>query len=258
MKEKLESGISVLYSGTPCQIDALNTYLGKTYDNLLTVDIVCHGVPNNHMFKDYITALEKKYNRKIYSFKFRDKKLGWGKNGSIDIICGSNKMNIKLWESATPYLYYFGKGWLNRDSCYKCKYACSHRPADITLGDYWGIEKQHPEFLKKNVNEKMGISLVISNTAKGEEYIEYIKNLTLIHSSIEKAKEANNQLSYPSSKGKRNIILKDYLYGGWEYIDRKFEKNTLISKYSSFIKSIIPLKIKRYLKSNTTINKNSF
>ena len=168
-QELLRKGKTVLYSGTPCQIAGLKGFLGKEYDTLLTVDLVCHGVPNNRMLSDYIKLLEQKENGKIVKFTFRDKSIGWGKNGSAVIESPNGKRyRKKLWESASSYPYYFAASLICRENCYSCRYACSNRPADITLGDYWGIEKAHPQYLSDKLHDdSKGISVVIANTAKG-------------------------------------------------------------------------------------------
>src|SRR5699024_11643368 len=138
--------------------------------NVLTLDIVWHGVPGFQMLQNYIKILQKN-GGEITNFVFRDKTIGWGINGSAK----KNGKKIKIWQSSSSYLYYFSKGWIYRDSCYKCPYACSHRSGDITLGDYWGIEKQHPEYLGNNKwDEQKGNSLVIANIQKGIEFLNSI------------------------------------------------------------------------------------
>ena len=92
VKKMLALGKQVLYSGTPCQIAGLKKYLGKDYTNLITIDIICHGVPSNKMFKDYLSYLEAKNNAKIQNFKFRDKKTGWGINGSVVFLKQNKKV----------------------------------------------------------------------------------------------------------------------------------------------------------------------
>ena len=247
IKQYLKEGKNVLFSGTPCQVAGLSGYLGKEFDNLLTVDIVCHGVPGTRMFQNYINVLKNKKG-KVTNFLFRDKNNGWGKNGSAII----NNRKVKIWQSSSSYLYYFSKGWIYRDSCYKCPYACSHRSGDITLGDYWGIEKQHPEYLGNNKwDEQKGISLVIANTQKGIEFLNSIKDiLDMRESSFEKAALANAQLNYPSMPGQRETILEIYLKGGWEALEKKFRKNIGWRYYSSQIKSFIPKKVKRMIKAS--------
>ncbi|WP_044914568.1 Coenzyme F420 hydrogenase/dehydrogenase, beta subunit C-terminal domain [Butyrivibrio sp. WCE2006] len=246
VKEKLNEGIKVLYSGTPCQIAGLLSFLGKDYDNLITIDLVCHGVPNNRMFKNYISSLEEKYGAKVTDFAFRDKKLGWGKNASACI----NGKKIKIWESASPYLYYFSNASICRENCYSCKYAGQNRPADLTIGDFWGIEKQHPEYLNSSAwNEAKGISLIVANTNKGiTELNELNDYLDLQASSFEKAAKGNAQLNHPSTSCNRDEIVDLYAKNGMGAIEQRFLSKIGLRKYSSHIKAFIPPKMKRALK----------
>lgn len=243
----LKEGKIVFFSGTPCQIDGLYGYLGRDYENLYTADLICHGVPNNKMLKDYLSIVEEKNNGKISYFTFRDKSLGWGKNGYVII----NGKKIKMWQSSSSYIYYFSQGWICRENCYKCKYTCSHRPADITLGDYWGIEKYHPEYLGgNNWDESKGISVIIVNSDKGMKLIEnFGTGIELKASDFEKAAAGNSQLRHPSKPGKRDEILEIYKKDGWKAVDERFKKNVGIRYYSSQIKSLLPLSLKRRLKS---------
>lgn len=243
VKAYLDQGNKVLFSGTPCQIDGLYGYLGKKHENLVTVDVVCHGVPSNRMFKDYIKTLGKD----VSGFVFRDKSIGWGKNGSAQI----DGKKFKIWESSSPYLYYFSNGGISRENCYQCKYTCRHRPADITLGDYWGIEKQHPEYLGKDGwDEAKGVSVIIANTVHGEKMLaESLSVVDLKKSTFEKAAAGNGQLVHPSEPGKRDELLELYMKNGWEAIETRFKKNIGWRYYSSQIKSLIPPAIKRKLKA---------
>lgn len=243
VKEHLKLGKKVLFSGTPCQIDGLYGYLEKNNENLVTVDIICHGVPSNKMFKDYIKSL----GQDVTNFVFRDKSIGWGINGSAFV---SDKKKC-IWQSSSSYLYYFTKGWIYRENCYQCKYTCKHRPADITLGDYWGIEKQHPEYLGKGGwDESKGISVIIANTTKGGSLLNEVGVvLELKDSTFEKAAAGNSQLVHPSKSGNREELIELYKKEGWEAIEIRFKKNIGWRYYSSQIKAVIPLRIKRKLKS---------
>lgn len=243
VKEYLAQGKKVLFSGTPCQIDGLYGFLGKDNENLVTIDIICHGVPSNKMFIDYIKTL----GDDVSSFVFRDKSIGWGINGSAFI----NGKKKRIWQSSSSYLYYFTKGWIYRENCYQCKYTCSHRPGDITLGDYWGIEKQHPEYLGKDGwDEAIGISVIIANTEKGENVLNGLNCvLDLKESTFKKASEANQQLRLPSNPGKRDDILRLYNDAGWTAIEKHFKDNIGWRYYSSLIKSFLPNNLKRFIKS---------
>lgn len=250
-KKLLTAGEKVLFSGTPCQVAGLRSYLGKEYDGLLTVDIICHGVPSEKMFQSYLHFIEDKYKGKLTYFTFRDKKIGWGINGKaiFEAQAGKRK-SVTLWQSGSSYLFYFIKGWIYRENCYKCKYAGVHRPGDITLGDYWGIEKQHPEYLNgaDGWDEGNGISVVIANTAKGLEVLNEIDGLEMRSSTFEKAAYGNKQLMHPSEKGKRQEILEQYRIGGWDALENRYQKKIGIRKYASQVKALIPLKMKRWLK----------
>lgn len=250
VKKVLLQGKKVLYSGTPCQIAGLYGYLGKHDDNLMTIDIVCHGVPNNRMFQDYIKQLEANENGKVRQFTFRDKTIGWGKNGSVNIKADNKNYKKKLWESASSYLYYFSKGWIQREGCYQCKYACSNRPADLTVGDYWGIEKVHSDYLgKKGWDESKGISLVIANTEIGLNLLQKVeKYVELRPSSFEKASMKNSQLNHPVAKGKRERMIQKYVEGGWKFLEKEFQEQVGWRKYTGFLKSWIPSCLKRFLK----------
>lgn len=244
-KDFLERGKTVLYSGTPCQIDGLLSFLKKDYNNLITADIICHGVPGNKMFSDYVSFLKK--DGEVSEFVFREKKLGWG----INAVANINGKKRKLWNSASPYLYYFTKGVIYRENCYKCKYADSHRPADLSLGDYWGIERQHPEYLdKKDWDETKGISLVIANTKKGVEFLNSAQNeIELKPSSFEKASHSNAQLRHPSERLNRDEIISVYKSGGWSAVENHFKRDIGLKRYKSRVKSLIPKTIKRKLKA---------
>ena len=250
-KEKLENGKKVLFSGTPCQIAGLKKYLGKKYENLLTIDIVCHGVPSGKIFQSYIKYLENKEDGTLKYFTFRDKKIGWGINGCAKFETPSGKIKEKkLWQSASSYLYYFVKGWIYRENCYYCKYAGKNRPGDITLGDYWGIEKEHPEYLQSSGwDENKGISVVIANSEKGEKYLHQIECLDTRPSLFEKAARANDQLNHPSSEGKRNEILSAFMKAGWCELEREYQKSIGLKRYASQLKAMIPKKLKKCLKS---------
>ncbi len=243
-KEYLDHGRKVLYSGTPCQIAGLYGYLGKEYDNLLTADLICHGVPNQQMFQEYLRSLGE-----VEGFTFRDKSLGWGINGKA--VVRDKQKPLKLWQSASPYLYYFTQGLIYRDSCYHCKYTCKHRPADITLGDYWGIEKQHPDFLgKEGFDTKKGISVMIANTEKGSTAISGCTDLLEIkESGFDKAAAGNTQLRKPSvKKPQREVILELYASEGWAAVEARFKKNIGFRRYSSQAKNLIPDNVKSILK----------
>lgn len=247
VKKNLNENKIVLFSGTPCQVDALNSYLGKKYNNLITIDIICHGVPNNQIFQDYIKILEEKLQDKIIDFKFRDKTKGWGLTAKGYTAKGYTAI---IPANVSSYYYMFLKSYIYRDSCYSCKYACKNRCSDITIGDYWGIEKAHPEILKDNIysfDYKTGISCLIVNTEQGEATVEkYKKDLRLLLSDFDKAAKENNQLNKPSkcNEQKRNKILDNYKRFGYKEVEKNFKKTKLLNS----LKNLVPVGLKNIIK----------
>lgn len=225
IKKEVNDGKQVLFCGTPCQVDGLRGYLGKEYSNLLLIDLICHGVPSQKFFQDYIINTEKR--KKIVEFKFRDKGSGWGLTGKKVFKDGKTQ---KVYKNESSYYEYFLKGYTYRENCYSCKYASSHRPGDITIGDFWGIEKEHPELMKINggiLDKAKGISCLIVNTDIGKSYLEkYQQGLNLWESEFSKIAKNNQQLTIPSqlNEPKRKKILEEYRIGGYQAVEKEFRK----------------------------------
>ncbi len=248
IKKQLNNNKTVLFSGCPCQVAGLKAYLGKDYCNLITMDLICHGVPSNKAFKDYLKFFQNKKNIKVKKFSFRDKSAGWGINCSA---WTDRAKKIRIFSTSSSYMYYFLHSLTYRKNCYSCKYADSHRAGDITIGDFWGLEKEHPELLGKNkIDESKGVSVIIANTDKGIDFIKKNRKLfDLYKSSFEKAARGNAQLNRPSRyDARRKDILELYADRGWKAVDERFNKNIGVRKYSGVLKSMIPVRIKRTIK----------
>lgn len=168
-KKNLEQGKYVLYSGTPCQIAGLKAFLSKEYERLYTCDIICHGVPSIKVFKKYLNEMEKEYDSKVNSICFRDKTYGWNKFSMKIKFENGKEYKSKLNED--EYMQAFLKNLSLRPSCYNCKYSKIPRVADISLGDFWGIERINKEF-----DDDKGTSLVLLNNDKGKELFDDIKD----------------------------------------------------------------------------------
>ncbi|MEG1344494.1 MAG: Coenzyme F420 hydrogenase/dehydrogenase, beta subunit C-terminal domain [Clostridia bacterium] len=236
VKCDLENDTKVLFSGTPCQVAGLKNYLIKSYENLITIDLICHGVPSQKIFDKYIEYIGK--GRKITDFKFRHKM----KNDTNPVILhykkGGKNHNNKTALTDTFY-YAFLNGYICRESCYNCMYATEKRVGDITLGDFWGVEKHHVEFTHKN-----GVSAILINTKKGKTFYEKVKeDFVSVESNINFVKEKNSNLNHPSQRKEyRNDIYKELNEKGYKYIANKYFKveNRSLLK----LKSIIPMKYK--------------
>lgn len=212
VKEDLKNGLIVLFSGTPCQTAGLNSFVGKKLrENLLLVDIVCHGVPGPYIWRDYLQYLEKKQGKRITYVNFRDKSLyGWrAHRESFKFAGGGNKMT---------FTYVFYKHIMFRHSCGKCKYTNLKRPSDITIADFWGWEKTDPAF---NADDK-GVSLVLCNTEKGRKIFEAISDrMDIIPAELENCLQPN--LQKPSDiHPLRMDFEKDYESKGFEYVMKKY------------------------------------
>ena len=164
IRQHLENGKKVLYTATPCQIQALKKYLGKTYENLWTIDFVCHGVPSQKFFDLCREYTQTKQNIQIENYQFRAKK----KHGSTPHYYKMKyRKNEKSKEKTSlylhsPFYYGFQKYITLRESCYHCPFAKSNRPSDITIGDFHAIDKY-----VAGINRFDGVSTVVINTEKG-------------------------------------------------------------------------------------------
>lgn len=245
----LKSGKKVLFSGTPCQIAGLRSFLrNKAYENLLCVDVVCHGVPSAKVWGKYIKFVQEKYNSKIKSINFREKTYNNNKWNSknIQIILENNKKilenNIK-----NDYLRGYHNRLFYRLSCKECKFANPNRISDITIGDCWGIDK-----VNNKLDVHRGVSLIVVNSKKGKDILNNLSNYMYLNKlDLNFAIQENETFRQPTKFHKN----RDKFYKNIE----KFNFSKLIKKYTKenykiIIKrklaKIIPTKIKNYIKKN--------
>lgn len=165
MKEKLDQGRTVLFSGAGCQVGALYAYLPREYENLYTIDIVCHGVPSPKVWEDFLHMREQEKGGEVEKAEFRDKKkCGWKAHKETVVINGKHYTS----RIYTQMFY----GCNIRESCFNCAYANKNRVADITLADFWGHEKAMPGVW----DDDKGISLVLVNNPQGMKLWEASKD----------------------------------------------------------------------------------
>lgn len=242
---ELKNGSYVLYSGTPCQIDGLKHFLGKTYERLICIDIICHGVASADYFAGYINYLEKKNNCKINAFSFRDKNNnGWTLSGTYSgTYSGTGKTFTRQLNYFDSYYYsYFLSGETYRESCYTCKYAQVSRVGDFTLGDLWGAEGLYLPFDVRN-----GCSVVLVNTEKAS-WIWRELQLKWQEIDIQKAIQYNAQLQRPSEyKESRAQRVNDYKNCDSIWIQRDFKKRYLKRNLIGRLKYSMPKPIKNLL-----------
>lgn len=166
-KRELEQGRIVLFTGTPCQINGLKLFLNKDYENLFCMDIICHGVPSPKLWKKYITDFEEKHKGKVTGVNFRCKDVSGNDFGMKEFL---NQSAIFTPKSEDPFMQMFLKNYCLRTSCYACD-AKQYKLADITIGDFWGVENVLPD-----LSDDKGTSLVLIRTEKGAELFKAIKS----------------------------------------------------------------------------------
>ncbi len=195
VQKDLENDKFVLFSGTPCQVEGLKTFLSKkktSTEKLYTCDIICHGVPSPKIFNDYLTELEKQYNSKIKNINFRHKENNLTQN--IKITFENGDTYLSNYYKNDKFYKLFLDNVILRDSCYECKYSSFNRVGDISLGDFWGIENSI-----QNFDDNKGVSLVLVNTQKGKDIFNKLKNdFDFVETSKENCIQDN--LVHPQSK----------------------------------------------------------
>lgn len=194
----LKQGRKVLFSGTPCQIAGLKAFLRKDYENLLTVECVCHGVPSPGLWKKYLAEVST--GKEISSINHRDKRTGW-RNYSVMFKFASGKETVQHHDE-NAWTRAFIHNISLRPSCHSCHFKCRNSFADITLGDLWGTEELFHE-----QNDDNGITLVISHSAKGNDAISSISSAKELSLS-EVARFNKALLTSPKANVKRGKFFK--------------------------------------------------
>jgi len=246
-KEYLEQGRYVLYSGTPCQISGLKCYLGKTYDTLITVDIVCHGVSAPRAFQKYIQWLSEKRAMKVVSYRFRNR-TKYDRVGFISktVFLSKREKAITLWRRAECDVYYkaYLDGNLFRTSCYSCPYAKETRVSDITIGDcnsYRKYTRFHPYEAS---------SIVLLNSMAGQQFWNAVSNqFDAIPLDVTAEMQANGQLHSPSLRSEdRDAVCADFVQGRFEiYEENLFKQMVTLKRLRVWSQTRIPLKLRMKL-----------
>ena len=219
IRKELQLERLVLFSGTPCQVSGLRSYLQKEYDGLYCCDLVCHGTPSALVWKKYLEYRQDQgFN--ISQVSFRDKRNGWRRSGpaiKLAFSDGSSR-SYNTWDD--PFTILFLKDISFRMACYSCRFAKKERSGDLTLGDFWGISNFHPEYDR----EDKGTSLVLVNSARGKKILMTCKdNLFLGKSELSNAIPGNPMLKRPAKMvPERHFFYKD-LRKGFKYVTFKYQ-----------------------------------
>ena len=215
--------------------------------------MICHGVPNLKFFDDYLSIEGKKRGGVPAGYSFRDKKRGWGMNARLDLryLSGKEKSTY-IPARLTSYNTLFLDGDVYRENCYACPYARKERVSDMTIGDFWGIEREHPELLKQSeFDEKKGISCILVNTQKAAELCEKLSDrMYLYESSFMKIAKKNGQLDHPSAKSeRRKTVMEIYEKFGYDGVEKWFRKKYKKQIIMHRVYNAIPRKLRVALKN---------
>lgn len=246
VRHDLKAGLRVLFAGTPCQVAGLRSFLDQDSEKLLTVDLVCHGVASQAFFDGFASTLQTS-DARLETVRFRDKKAcGWSCNGTLLYRSASNGKEYRTPFYNHRYYYYhlFLEGIIYRESCYTCPYASLNRPGDITLGDFWGAERENLPFATDK-----GCSLVIVNSDKGKKAFERSHGMHRIEIDAETAIRKNEQLRHPSHRNsKRDAIIDCYQRMSPEEMQRIYLSENKMGYIVGEIKSRMPYQIKLFLR----------
>ena len=214
IQNDINDGLSVMVSGTGCQIAGIRAAL--ICDDILLVDITCLGVPSPGVFKKYKESLEKNYGSRVTNINFRDKSTGWKTYGQT--VTFENGEMVSYKNDENPFMRGFLDKIYIRPSCYACPFCDTKRPGDITIGDFWGIEKTLPE-----LDDERGVSLLYAVSEKGKTFIENCGEIEISECAVEDTLQQS--LQHPADASpKRTAFFRDYKKRGFDKLAQKHMK----------------------------------
>lgn len=233
IKEQVNSR-KILFVGTPCQVAGLHAFLKKDYDNLVCIDLFCHGVPSPKLFSKYIKELEEDNKSRIVNYNFRDKKTGWD---SYSNTCRfQNNKEVSQLQKDNNYMKLFLSDIALRESCFNCNFKLGNKYSDITLGDFWGVQEYYPKMYNKQ-----GVSAIIINTENGQKIFKDISdNLNYKECKLNEIVSGNPSLEKSSVIPKnRKIFFEELDNTSINDLSKKYcKKNSIFKKVNSKLKGI--------------------
>lgn len=233
VKEDLDNNLKVLFSGTSCQVNGLTNFLGEKYPNLICVDVVCHGVPSPALWESYIEAIEGKTKSRLVDVNFRCKDSSWRDFGIKKIT--ETRKELYISKSEDPYMRMFLNNLSLRPSCYECR-AKEMKLSDISIADFWGIEKVAPE-----MDDGKGTSLVIVRTENGQELFDSIQDRLKWKTVSYEDSIKDNPSEYKSVDRpiKRDIFFEDMNSMSFEKLSKKYVEPSFKVKAKLKLKKIL-------------------
>lgn len=250
IKSVISEGKNVLFTGTPCQCDAISHYLNNAEkSHLITVSILCHGVNSALVWNDYVKYLEKIAHSQLVEYNFRSKSKGWrqdrGGGGKLRVykkMANGKECDVPSWRNL--FHCWFGCHYILRPSCFHCPYRVKQRTSDITVGDFWGVSKVLPE-----LESEKGVSVVITSTEKGEQYINGCDSLhrekvdtskteLVLKGFIEKRTESQICAEILQNKN----FEQEYMVVGFEEMAKRYPAETYLDRIIASLKSRLHIK----------------
>lgn len=215
VKSDLKTGRKVIFTGTPCQVAGLKSYIPDNLSSdLVLVDFVCHGVPSPAIWRDYVKYMERRGG--VVKVTFRDKKVGGWKNHVETFVYGDGEK-----KTAETFRVLFYKNIMLRHSCAVCPYNIAERMSDITIADFWGVDEVLPE-----MDDNVGTSMIVCNTNKGRELLNkasgalQMQTASLDHDFVSRR---NPNLLRPAKIYKdRMKFEEEYAARGFLYVARRW------------------------------------
>ena len=243
VKKELQAGKLVLFTGTGCQVNGLKTFLGKDYDNLICMDVICHGAPSPALWREYARDQEKKMGGKLKEINFRCKDDSWVDFGMKEVLSTIPEDSVKKFyisKDKDPYMQMFLRDYCLRPSCYECMVK-KEKMSDLTVADFWGIKDVAPE-----MNNGLGTSLVLIRTKKGQEIFNYISCEMKLKEVTYEAGVKGNPAEYKSCirPSQRDTFFDDMYTMSFEELEEKYAAPI---KYS--LKTRVKRKVKKIMKS---------
>lgn len=255
-KVELQAGKLVLFTGTGCQVNGLKNFLGKDYDNLICMDVICHGAPSPALWKEYAQYQEKKSGGKLKGINFRCKDESWTDFGMKEVLEDIPEDSVKrlyIPKDKDPYMQMFLRDYCLRPSCYECV-AKKEKMSDITIGDFWGIE-----LVDEEMADVFGTSIVILRTKKGDTVFNKIVDGVKTKEVSYEAAIRWNPAEYKSCEKPlcRSVFFEDMCAVGFEDLQTKYEKTNDVA-LNEKIKCNIKRMIKRVLHIKTVSSKANY
>lgn len=241
VRNDLIAGKLVLFTGTGCQINGLKGFLGKEYNNLICVDVICHGAPSPALWEKYARHQEKLNGGKLKNINFRCKDVNWsdfGMKETLDKIPSGEEKRLYISKDQDCYMQMFLKDYCLRPSCYQC-ISKSVKLSDLTIADFWGINDVAPE-----MNDGWGTSLVLVRTKKGKDILENVSNNLIMKAVSYEEGVRNNPAEYIScyKPTQRDTFFEDMHNMSFEELEKKYTvpiKVTVLGKIKRKIKRIV-------------------